>query len=462
MHAQNQNTRTLETTCLGFLREEHALLEAFEQFDLDALEKILRQETDCFGIIAQTPTHVFAATDRVRGYPLFYAPKSGDVSFDARILCEGFGPDELNNQDTLLQFCMAGYVIGPQTLHKDVQTLQAGEYLIIDKTTRAITLKRYYGYAPCPVQEIDYEDAMRGLGHALDLAIQRTIERAQGREIWVPLSGGLDSRIILAKLHEHGAPNLKTFSYGLKGNDEAKIAKTIAEALGVPWFMMAAQPQHARALYKSEVRRAYEDFVHGFSVIPSYVEFEAIYRLKESSLAAPGSFIVNGQTGDYLSGGHVPKILYESENPTREDMLGYIIEKHFSIWASLKTPDHIERIKNNITALLIEAPQSLSDKEKLISQYEAFEWAERQAKMVVQGHAVYDYFGFQWTLPLWDRNLMNFSKRFPMRLNTNKNSMSITRGDIITRGFSTCREPRSIHSALPIVTVSLRSENFWS
>ncbi|MGB0719448.1 MAG: asparagine synthase-related protein, partial [Bdellovibrionales bacterium] len=356
------------------------------------------------------------ATDRVRGYPLFYNTKNGEIAFDARILSGSLNHETLRSQDALLQFCMAGYVIGAETLHQDIKTLQAGEYIIINKADRDIHVKRYYAYSPCPAVDADYQVRMQDFERALDQAILRAITQADGREVWVPLSGGLDSRLILAKLHEHGCPNLKTFSYGLTGNDEAKIAQSIAKMLDVPWFMMAAKPGKARGLYKSDLRKDYEDFAHGGCVIPSYVEFEAIYRLKESGICASDSFIINGQTGDYLSGGHVPKVIYENNDPAEDDMLDYIIQKHFSIWESLKTPENIQLIKQQIQKCLMVPAAHLDKKNKFMAQYEAFEWAERQAKMVVQGKAIYEYFGFQWALPLWDADLMDFFATLPYAL----------------------------------------------
>lgn len=402
-----------EFECFGHIQNWDALIDAISIEDMNAFEKALENETMCFGFIAQSHKHIIAASDMVRGYPLFYNESTGQVSFNVHDLSDQFGQKLLSDETALLEFCMAGYVLGQKTLHRDIKTLQAGEYLILDKATGNIHVTRYDRYLPCPKQDMAYDEAMKTLGHTLDKAINKVVQAAQGREIWVPLSGGFDSRLILAKLHEHNAPNLKTFSYGLKGNDEAKIAKQLANILGVPWHMIEAQPNKAQALYLGEMRQNYEQYAHGYSVIPSYVEFEAIYRLKESGLAKTNSFIVNGQTGDFLSGGHVPKPLFESDRPTKGDMLDYIIEKHFSMWQSLKTDGNNKALKRKIESLLPTAPNDLNEKEQLISQYESFEWAERQAKMVVQGHSVYDYFGYQWAMPLWDKGLIRFFEKAP-------------------------------------------------
>ena len=51
---------------------------------------------------------------------------------------------------------------------------------------------------------------------------------------------------------------------------------------------------------------------------------------------------INGNSGDFISGGHIKEKIYESrkieKNKFRkENILTEIIEKHFSLWSDLKT-----------------------------------------------------------------------------------------------------------------------------
>jgi len=382
--------------------------------NLQIISILLKDTPRHFGIILENDDLIFAAVDKIRSQPIFYEPATGKVSANALDLKPLFTPDV--DSQALLQFSMAGYILGQDTLYSNLKSLQGGECLLYEKKTSEINVHRYYQYIPCPKKEIDEEEAMECLGQVIDVAMKRTIENANGHKIWVPLSGGLDSRIVAAKLHEFGYDNMELFSYGMRGNAESKLAKEVAERLGVKWLMLPSNPKGAYNLFKSDVQKQYEYFSHAYSTIPNYVEFEAIHSLKKTGLTKKDDFIINGQTGDYICGAHIPSVLYESDTPSHQDMLDFILGKHFSLWESLKTPDNIEIVSAVINDLLIADNPDLSEKENLISHYESFEWAERQCKMVVHGQRTYEFFGFNWALPLWDGELVDFYETMPLHL----------------------------------------------
>lgn len=71
-------------------------------------------------------------------------------------------------------------------------------------------------------------------------ACRRTAKTFEGRNLVVSLSGGFDSRAVAAGLKRAGAP-LLTFTRddtdGFTAGNDLKIAKVVAETLGLPWEM---------------------------------------------------------------------------------------------------------------------------------------------------------------------------------------------------------------------------------
>ena len=410
------NIHSVEVLHTGIINSLDALIHNI--MDLEALESLLTKENMSFGIIAHSDNFIIAICDRTQSYPIYYNEKTGDISNHVSDLSKS----EIDTQ-SVLEFATAGYVLGDKTLDKNIKQIQAGELIHIDKTISPIqiTKHRYYRYTPTPSNAPKmHDDWIKELENVLDDVIDRMITSIGDRPVCVPLSGGLDSRLILAKLCEHGVNNIQTFSYGLNNNFEAKTAKKVARILGVDWCMVPAQPKNAKALFDCNLRKKYADSTHGCSRIPSYVEFEAIHSLSDKKLIPENAVIVNGQSGDYISGGHVPSCLYEKENPTKNDLYNYIFDKHFSLWENLKTLETENTIKKHIDKTLLPYDSELSRKDNLIRQYESFEWQERQCKMVVNGQKTYDFFGYDWRLPLWDKELMDLFETMPWDLKYNQ------------------------------------------
>lgn len=389
------------------------ILENPENFD--AVKRLLHDENLCFGLIIRSPEFSYAISDRVQGYTIYYESKSGEIH---NALPYTLSPND-KNQTSVTEFSTSGYVLGNKTLSNNYQQLQAGEIIFIKNNSpqKTTVIERYYRYMPTPDNtpktKTEWEEL---LDKTLNEIFLRLIETAKNRPLCIPLSGGLDSRLILAKLHENGAKNIITFSYGLKNNFEAVTAKKMAGIIGVPWHMISSDPSSAETLFKSDKRKKYTHYSHGLSRTPSYVEYEALHKISQMPNIPKNTIIINGQTGDFLSGGHIPESLFENENPCEHDLYRYILDKHFSLWKNLKIESIEKQLIQNISEILTPYDHTLSKKDNLIRQYESFEWQERQCKMVVNGQKAYDFFGFDWMLPLWDKTLIDFFETVPWEL----------------------------------------------
>lgn len=374
----------------------------------------LARQRDSFGLLVESPEFLFAALDKVRGYPLFYAqtPCGLLVSNSAAAVRERAKLDSLD-EAALLEFAMAGFVTGSETLCRGLKQLQAGEFLLGTKADGRLTVHRYYRYAPAPEEGRSEAALLDALEALTQCVFERLAADAAGRPILVPLSGGLDSRLILCKLKELGYAPLEAFSYGPAGNFEARAARLVAERLGVPWRMVASDRRAARRLFESPERVAYWQAAVGFSSAPSMREFEALYALRAADALPADAIIVNGQSGDYLTGNHIPRGLYENAAPGEDAITGAILDKHYGLWPDLLTEENRARLGARIRSLVAALPASGDPRADAIARYEHWEWQERQCKFVVNGQRLYDFLGLDWRLPLWDGALMDFWARVP-------------------------------------------------
>lgn len=367
-----------------------------------------------FGIVHEDDHRIWACVDRTRSYPLFYY-----VAQDHFFLTDH--PQHIRNgqpslkpdQEALSIYLSSGFCAGTQTFLEGVKQLEPGEYLIWDKREKTLQVKAYYHYIPrFPIKE-DAHDYKAELGNILDTAIKRVIKQADGREIYVPLSGGLDSRAVLCKLHEHSYSRIKTFSYGSRGNTDCETARDIAHTLNVPWRYIEPSHKDQRAFFESRDGTDFLQQASRFSSGPSFTDFFALRTLHQEGEIGPDTLMVNGQSGDYITGGHLPLVAQDHDSESK--LYSFFMKKHFSVWQSLSPQ------KGKYCCPFVDAQHArflsiAPPLEKYLSLYSFFnwlEWRERQSKYVVACQFNYNYFDCEWALPLWDSDLMDFYEDLP-------------------------------------------------
>jgi len=371
-------------------------------------------------VVMESKRSIVAFTDQFRCYPLFYTTvNGGGISNSARKLAKTYG---LHNWNKLPvnEFMMAGYVTGADTLITGLRQFQTGESMITNKGNNHINISRYYRYSPAPEGGKSDKEWVEELDAVMNGVTQRMIDRADGRLIMAPLSAGLDSRLLVCKLHEAGYKNLETFSYGPPGNWEVRGAKIVAKRLNLVWRLIPTSRKKARQMFWSAERKSYWDFSDGLSALPNFQEYYTISKLNSMGKLPKETIFINGQTGDFITGGHIPKKLKEKSANVRT-LLDSITSKHYSLWKNLKTTKRLSCIEDKILQLLGVNIDSKLTNEELMSLYERWECEERQAKWVIHGQRVYDFFGYDWQLPLWDIELVKFYQRVPIHLKLDQN-----------------------------------------
>lgn len=369
--------------------------------------------------IAETADIIVAWVDHIRSWPIFYREdiKNFDISDNARDLII----DELNvDEISCTEFLMSGYVAGKNTLYKELKCLQPGELLIFNKKSKKLGLRRYFYYDPKPI-ESRLTDNVQELDKILNDITIDIIRRANNRPIWIPLSAGLDSRLILCKLHEHGYKNLHTFTYGPRFNFEAKHAKKIAKKLGVPWLFVSPTKKELRSYFDSKHRKEFWNTTDGLKAIPSMREFTALFHLKENGKIPSNAILINGQSGDYITGGHIADKWFSPEKFDNGEFFQNLISKHYGLWKSLKTDINIEQVQRRIVDLLPNNWSSAKTGKDWARLEEIWEYDGRQICLVANGQRSYDFFGYDWEMPLWDKAIVKFCEKLPLDQKRNQN-----------------------------------------
>lgn len=398
-------------------RELLATLRRADAANDAAVARILRGLHGHFAFVtALDDGTVVAAVDRVQSVPLFLGQREGGtlIAARARVLAEalGVGPAEID-PDAALAFAMGGFTIGAATLYRPIRALMDGEFAICRPGDVAPAPTRYYAYRPWRAEPVARDAAARGLRETILGLLETVRDSLGGRPVVVPLSGGLDSRLMVAGLAHLGHRDVTCVSYGQPGNHEAETARRVAERLGLRWIFAPRTLADMRAYFAGEDHRDYQRFADTFQSVPTEQDAATFSGLARA--LPDGAVVINGQSGDYITGGHVARSLVATLGDAPDERLwAAMVDKHFSLWPDLKTPERLAAIAAQLRADLVARGAPVDAGAPAWALYEASEYGNRQVKHVIQGQRVYDRLGFDWRMPLWDDAFVDFWERMPL------------------------------------------------
>jgi len=397
-----------------------------EKLDFDNtiahIQKTIQSLNGSFAVVEESDTFVFAAVDRLRSIPLFYGTNDNEfyLSDDANWVRNQVA-DKSMDEIASREFLLTGYVSGPETLFPNVKQLQAGECLWIKKCNGkpAITTHRYYRYVHYDLFNASEKDLYPIIDQMLVNVFERLLESTKGRSLVIPLSGGLDSRLIAAMLKRLGRENVICFSYGRKGNRESEISKKVAETLGYPWEFVHYTRGKWYRWFQSDERRDYYRYADGLSSLAHIQDWPAVWELKRAGKIPDKAVFVPGHTGDFICGGHIPQSFASMQNVGKDEVVKAIWKKHYSLWDWSKQfgklgPIFEEKVLSQLSEIPMDSPEDAAN------AFECWEWQERQAKFIVNSCRVYDFWGYDWRIPLWDSEMMDFWARVPIGMRIGK------------------------------------------
>ena len=261
------------------------------------------------------------------------------------------------------------------------------------------------------------------LKNEINITLKNLVKKANGRNIAIPLSAGLDSRLIASGLKNIGYTKVKCFSYGLKNNFESRASKKIAKNLGFKWkFVEFNYKKMAIFFQSSHFKKLFMETNDGCATTGMQDAY-AIKILLEDKFLLKNDLIVNGNSGDFISGGHIPNIAKNWNLEKKSKILDLIFDthynKHYALWLKLLNPRNKNIIKNELANQIESIPISNN---KILPQgiLEFIEFENRQSKYVINFQRVYDFYKLSWTLPLWDKNFISFWSTVPPEFKINQ------------------------------------------
>jgi asparagine synthase (glutamine-hydrolysing) len=391
---------------------------------LDETAEALKGARGHFALVAATPNCVVAAVDWVRSIPLYFAEGGGAWRIDdrpERLRRAAHIGDGAIDDDAALSLAMAGYTIDRATLYRGLGMLGPGECAVFRPHTPP-AIRRYYAYRPWRVAAASDGQALRRRLQELTLdVVRRMIASLGDRMLVIPLSAGFDSRLIASACRHLGYGNVRCFAYGRAGNFEAATSRAIAERLGYAWQFVPYTITRQRRFFEGAQHASYLAYADSCASVPFEQDLPALVALKDSGFIPGDAVIANGNSGDYVSGMHIPAALHEIPRDLDADarkrrIVGALSYKHFSLWRHLCGSKNKQRIEALLWRSIEAAGGALGDPETDHGLYEYAEFQDRQCKYVITGQRAYEFLGHDWRLPLWDNAYLEFWEAVPLRL----------------------------------------------
>ena len=255
---------------------------------------------------------------------------------------------------------------------------------------------------------------------------RKMLRQIGDKQIIVPLSAGNDSRLVASILKHLGANNVKCYSYGSIGNFEANIAEVVSKKLGYEWIFIPLSHKSEKKYYASKDYQKYLKFSETYYSVPYIQGLSAIKYLKDMNWIDEDAIFVNGNSGDFISGGHIslledPLYGHSNKEQRKENLLSHLTEKHFSLWGYLKTEKNIKKIKEKLWhEMTLACGENLQKQEEDHLFYEYSEFINRQSKYVITGQRVYEFYKHEWRMPLWDDEYLYFWQKVPYEFKKNQ------------------------------------------
>ena len=176
---------------------------------------------------------IFLCADRY-GFQHLYWVKSKNyfswaTEYKAFIELPGFIP--AIDRDSLQSFIDYGYIRGNRTWFSDVSLLPPSTIISCDVNGGTITSSRYWSWGDLKtiLSNIDFKEISEEWGCRFKRAVD--VRSRPYEKTGIALSGGLDSRAILAAMPEKGQA-INTYTYGEKGCYDMRIAPKAARIKG--------------------------------------------------------------------------------------------------------------------------------------------------------------------------------------------------------------------------------------
>lgn len=405
----------LTTKCV--LKENDAINYFVNILTFDDFLIKLKNVDGVFSVICDNKNVIWAAVDISRSMPIYFSVNSEYISDSSELIRAELNiPKENIDKTRALEMLNSALIAQNNTIYSQIKQLDLGQAVEIFKNV--INIRTYYYHInqiKCQTRDqakIQINELSKEVFHDIAKVIDN-------RPVVLSLSGGYDSRYVACMLKSIGINDVSCYTYGNSTSFEVKQSKEVAKALGFRWAYVEYTDEKIKSILSDE-NAPYFDYCneHDFTI---YLQnFIAVKELNEKDWFKPDSVFLTGLCNDMPTGAYVKAkdevnacILNNSsaaELIVNQRMIRYKIDNEIKQMIINEVIEKIDLLKIKI-----------NDYQTFVSVTDSIITGYDHSRRFLPMNKVHEYFGYQWLLPCWNKQLLDFWYAIPYEYRVNQN-----------------------------------------
>lgn len=297
--------------------QEKDFIELIDNYDSKNMRAILSELNGYFSIMIfeKKKDNLIIISDRYGLKPLYVwinDSKLLTISSELKSILINADFDSEIDFDAVNSYIKNGHMLGGGTWFKEVSRFPPASIMNINLKDNSFHIKNYWSWSKIKKNDnISFDDAVEQLGILYKKSIKKTLSNVKGNKLAITLSGGLDSRVLLAEAKKQFSGEIETFTFGMHGCDDAILAKKVSDVAGV----------------KNNFKEINEDnwFVdreNGVWITDGLFNIVHMHALSSvSDVKSFSSYLLNGFLGDVIIGGSYLDENYLNKKPKKSSSL---------------------------------------------------------------------------------------------------------------------------------------------
>lgn len=377
---------------------------------------MLQNCSGCFAIIINKNDSVWAGVDIARSMPLYYSQDLEILSDSAEAIRKKKGIiNEQINPVRALEMYITSYISGENTIYDSIKQIPVG-YAIEIKSRQIKKEPYFFHYAK--VKNYTSDEAIKILYEKTNHMIERLLKVVNDRPIVISLSGGYDSRYLACSLKRYGVKKVICYTYGKSNSFEIKRSKSVADALGYEWHKIEYEKNDIKSILKTG--KEYFSYCNEHDYIVYIQNYLAVKKLSEEHLIPEDAVFLTGLCNDMPTGFYTPaKEQVFEYGCNKEGAAKFIAETKF-VRAKLKR-NMQNAFEKEIRRRMEQLPLEVDNYQNFVTITDCISTEDSHSRCFLNMNKVHEFFGYEWLLPCWDRELLCFWYSLPAELRYKQN-----------------------------------------